>query len=450
MVGNVWMRKKNDKLTDTVKDVSSLKRLLIMLSCFLMVITMLGCAEPQLSEVEVERGTGSGEIEDSSPLVVLSWEEDIPLYAKYALKEYGVDVMIDRSGNEADEQMLVDFASGRATYDVIDISNALGYLNTPNHFIDRGYFLEITDVPFVQEAVNMMHPVLQEYVMREERIYALPHAMRMKVLYYDAERYESLCENLGVTELSGNRAYETWTSLMDALEGNPMTYTEMDWQCAENAMLEQYALQISNEGMSFDCEEFIQVLERMKRAWALSHGDSSVNTFGVLGVRIGSTVSYQQNNDGTYSRWCYEIYPTPLIEGKGKHPANAVCLAINAFTEKPEAAKAFVSMAANIGLNGKPDYAGGTIEGDNRQYGGLGTASCYVDTEHVIASVGDEAENQKRWLEICNECEMIPDCGFLTAFYVEIYPMYLDGAISAQQCAKMTQERYEMYRLEQE
>lgn len=39
--------------------------------------------------------------------------------------------------------------------------------------------------------------------------------------------------------------------------------------------------------------------------------------------------------------------------------------------------------------------------------------------------------------------------GYLTSFYLEIYPMYRDGAITAEQCARMTQERFEMYKAEQ-
>ena len=43
----------------------------------------------------------------------------------------------------------------------------------------------------------------------------------------------------------------------------------------------------------------------------------------------------------------------------------------------------------------------------------------------------------------------ITDAGFLTAFHLELFPQYLDGAITAEQCAAQTQERYRMYKLEQ-
>ena len=84
------------------------------------------------------------------------------------------------------------------------------------------------------------------------------------------------------------------------------------------------------------------------------------------------------------------------------------------------------------------------------KFGSPETAACYADAEHIRTVVGDDPENQRRWRELTQRLAPITDAGYLTSFYLEIYPMYRDGAITAEQCARMTQERCEMYKAEQE
>ena len=76
-------------------------------------------------------------------------------------------------------------------------------------------------------------------------------------------------------------------------------------------------------------------------------------------------------------------------------------------------------------------------------------AACFADASHIRTLTGDDPENQQRWLDLTARFAPITNTGFLTAFNMELVPMYCDGAITAEQCARMTQERFEMSRLEQ-
>ena len=73
----------------------------------------------------------------------------------------------------------------------------------------------------------------------------------------------------------------------------------------------------------------------------------------------------------------------------------------------------------------------------------------HVAIDLFAVSAGLDLENQARWREMQANLVPITDAGFLTSFNLELFPQYLDGAITAEQCAAQTQERYRMYKLEQ-
>ena len=117
-------------------------------------------------------------------------------------------------------------------------------------------------------------------------------------------------------------------------------------------------------------------------------------------------------------------------------------LVVNAFTDRTEDALRFLDVAADIVQNG-------IEEKDVYKYGIPSTAACYTDEAHLAVSAGLDPETQARWREMQANLVPITDAGFLTSFHLELFPQYLDGAITAEQCAAQTQERYQMYKLEQ-
>ncbi|MGN1250933.1 MAG: extracellular solute-binding protein, partial [Candidatus Spyradocola sp.] len=144
-------------------------------------------------------------------LVLLSDETELmEVCMRAAQEKYGVRVTLADTGNDAYEQMLLDFAAGRATYDVVCVSNALGDLYTADGLIDRGYFAPLSGCGQVEESVSHMLPVLQDCVTRDGVIYALPCAMRTKVLTYNRPLYDAKVD--GSTERYYARTGENVTS----------------------------------------------------------------------------------------------------------------------------------------------------------------------------------------------------------------------------------------------
>lgn len=432
--------------------------------CLLLIVMLLsaaGCArqgapEQSPSALQTNEAAANGE----AGLVVLSADEDLmSAYAKAAYEQYGVQVTRAEWSNEADEQMLLDFAAGKATFDVVCVSNALGFLYTSDGLIDRGYFSPLSGVAQVEKSVSHMLPVLQDCVTRDGIIYALPYIARTKVLRYDHELYDAKADEdtaryharTGQTvttswlqQIPDQQAYETWEELLNT------AMLKYGWgDAASNAILEQYILSADAEDFSFDTESFRDALALMKTADTMK----GPTTAAPAKIDINSFAYYTEDwfSEGANREIvmeCDNVYAPPTIDAQDRLAMAYSVLAINAFSAKQEEALRFLECAADIGLNGD-----GTEEGEELgailQYGSPDTAACYTDEAHIRTIAGNDPENQQRWRELTQRLAPITNTGYLTAFYLEIYPMYRDGAITAEQCARMTQERYEMYRAEQ-
>lgn len=429
--------------------------------CLLLIVMLLsaaGCArqgapEQSPSALQTNEAAADGE----AGLVVLSADEDLmSAYAKAAYEQYGVQVTRAEGSNEAEEQMLLDFAAGKASYDVVCISNALGYLYTADGLIDRGYFSPLSGAARVEESVAHMLPALQDCVTRDGVIYALPCGMRTKVLTYNRPLYDAKAD--GSTEryyartgetvtgtwlqqIPDRRAFSTWEEL----------FTQMplrDGVLASNAILEQYILSADEEGFTFDCPQFRDALALMKQGEALTEPTAAAPA----AMDIDNAAWFSEGSgleaNGAPVLECDDVVAPPTLDAQNRLAMAYDMLAINVFSEKQEEALRFLECAADVSLNGtgEPDgQSAGCIE----TYGAVAAAACYADDAHVRVIAGDDPENRRRWRELTQRLAPITNTGYLTAFYLEIYPMYRDGAITAEQCARMTQERYEMYRAEQ-
>ena len=230
--------------------------------------------------------------------------------------------------------------------------------------------------------------------------------------------------------LPPQRAFDSWEELLSS-----GYLDETNGDRAYNTMLEQYILDAGEEGFTFDSPEFVRALELMKAA-KMSDGQTPGDA---LRLRIGGVASYKEG-EGFVA--CNAYYPLPTLDGQERIPMAYGVLAVNAFTDRAEDALRFLDIAADIVQNG-------TGEEDIYNYGMPETAACYTDEEHIVVSAGLDPENQARWREMQANLVPITDAGFLTSFNLELFPQYLDGAITAEQCAAQTQERYRMYKLEQ-
>ena len=423
-------------------------RLLLLL---ILCVILTGCAgldaseSTELEAMEEHPVTGIT-AEAAEPLTMLVFPpDDVALYAEAFTKRTQVEIEFAEPSNAAFERMLTDFAAGKSTYDIVAVDNALGSLYTMDPLLDQGYFLPLTDAPTVGEAVGQMLPVLQELVTREGTVYALPYFVRFKLLEYNESLYQAVAEGQlaqynrshfpPVTEkqaeaLPPQRAFDSWEELLSS-----GYLDETNGDRAYNTMLEQYILDAGEEGFTFDSPEFVRALELMKAA-KMSDGQTPGDA---LRLRIGGVASYKEG-EGFVA--CNAYYPLPTLDGQERIPMAYGVLVVNAFTDRAEDALRFLDVAADIVQNG-------TGEEDIYNYGMPETAACYTDEKHIAVSAGPDPENQARWRKMQANLVPITDAGFLTSFHLELFPQYLDGAITAEQCAAMTQERYQMYKLEQ-
>ena len=413
-------------------------------------MVLAGCtgpAAPEEGETAAEQPAPEAPAaEEAEPLTMLVFPpDDVALYAEAFTEQTQVEIEFVEPSNAAFEQMLTDFAAGKSTYDIVGVNNALGSLYTMDSLLDQGYFLPLTDAPTVGEAVGQMLPQLQELVTREGTIYALPYFVRFKLLEYNESLYQAVAEGQlaqynrshfpPVTEkqaeaLPPQRAFDSWEELLSS-----GYLDETNGDRAYNTMLEQYILDAGEEGFTFDSPEFVRALELMKAA-KMSDGQTPGDA---LRLRIGGVASYKEG-EGFVA--CNAYYPLPTLDGQERIPMAYGVLVVNAFTDRTEDALRFLDIAADIVQNGLE-------EKDVYKYGIPSTAACYTDEAHIAVSAGPDPEIQARWRKMQANLVPITDAGFLTSFHLELFPQYLDGAITAEQCAAMTQERYQMYKLEQ-
>ena len=405
------------------------------------------------------------ETPSSDPLVLLiDIPEQIDRYMQAFTERTSMEIEL-AEGTSADfEQMLTDFAAGKCTYDVVSVTNSLGMLYTMDTLVEQGYFYPLDGQPHVQESLAHMLPLLQDLVTIDGIPYALPFIVRFKVLDYNAQLYEAVETDrlsiynrraiVPVTEsqaeqLPPKRAFATWEELLES-----GYLSEEDGSYACNAILEQCILDAGQEDFSFDSQEFVHALELMKAFYTLS--GSANDPMGAVWLTINTgafwTEGWLQDPTTPKEEWsvtlqCNDFYPVPTLDGQGRIPMAYSVLAVNAFTDQKEAALRFLDIAAEIGWNGVADEENPI--GYVYKYGMPETAACYTDEEHLAVSAGLDPENQARWREMQANLVPITDAGFLTSFNLELFPQYLDGAITAEQCAAMTQERYRMYKLEQ-
>ncbi len=411
---------------------------------------------PQPTTPEPDSDSAS---EDALVFLTYTSEEDAIRDAQIFSEKTGVDVVVAEGSDQAYELMLLDFAAGKHTYDLMLIDNALGSLYTSDDLIDRGYYSPLQGSERIERCVSSMLPALQQCVTRDGVIYALPHFVKTKVIEYDDWLYEArdtgdlrayamrtgkTATKSDVEVLPEMQSYPSWNALLE----NALSSFTGELAC--NAMLEQYSLSADRPDFSFDSQEFIDLLALMKDAKLTKDAsaappfDLNINSFAFYTMDPadpeGSTDLILEHRS---------IYAPPTVDPENRLAMAYGVIAINAFSDKKDSALRFLEQAADNHYYGYEGYEEGATGGYIAQYGTPYMAACFADASHIRTLTGDDPENQQRWLDLTARFAPITNTGFLTAFNMELFPMYCDGAITAEQCARMTQERFEMSRLEQ-
>lgn len=443
---------------------------LSMAAALWLLLSLTACARPsaQGSAASAPQEAQIEEADAPGPLVVVGMSEITNVYAEAMGAALGTDVELVQTSNETDERMIADFAAGRASYDVLELFSGMGVYYSADGFVDKGFYADITDVEGVREAVQAMLPVLRAHVSRDGRYFALPTELRTKTLSFDGALYEAwqagsldtygrehftVVTDADARFLGGmeKRPYDTWPELIGAFSNDGFRLLHVSGDTIANALLEQYVLGMDEEGFSFDTEGFVSVLELKKACFSETETGALDGTASPLRVDFNSFSTYfidrSVSPPTAVRERNREVFAPPTVDEKGRLAASVTELAVNAFSTRKKAAFRFLSAAADVGLNGRPDYDP-VLHGAMR-YGSLYSAACYADNAHLVEVVGEEPEAQARWLALTERLAVSSSAGFLTAFHNEIFPMYLDGAIDAAQCAALTQQRYEMYRMEQ-
>ena len=63
-------------------------------------------------------------------------------------------------------------------------------------------------------------------------------------------------------------------------------------------------------------------------------------------------------------------------------------------------------------------------------------------------ALGEDEGNLERWLQLQERLRPVRHGSFQTTFHLDFLPRLQDGALSAEQCAKELQARWEMYQKE--
>ena len=193
-------------------------------------------------------------------------------------------------------------------------------------------------------------------------------------------------------------------------------------------------LSAEEPGFTFDCPEFVALLELAIEA--LQGGQNSM---------VFMNAPYQtavRDIDGNVDYYLERyFFPLPTLDAEGRQAYSYQMFAVNPNGENLEAAMDLVDVLAREMLSI------GEAEGFER--GPKGHASlCFQDPALLSVALGEDEGNVNRWLQLQERLRPVRHTSFQTTFHLDFLPRLQDGALSAEQCAKELQARWEMYKKE--
>ena len=340
--------------------------------------------------------------------------------AKFAQKSptYHLE-FVDRGEDDA---FLTEIASGSGVYDLYCLTNSPGYLYDLDS-LSFGLFAPLEELESVRQVKEKLFDNLREELSWEGSLRGLPISTNVYGLQYEIE------------DIRGNRAYKV------EIEGPPRafaTWEELQQTYHQEnilfSMLEQYMLGAEEPGFTFDCPEFVALLELAIEA--LQGGQNSMvfmNAPYQTAVR-----DFDGNVDYYLERY---FFPLPTLDAEGRQVYTYRMLAVNPNGENLEAAMDFVDVLARELLSiGEAEG----FERTQKRYASL----CFQDPALLSVALGEDEGNVNRWLELQERLRPVRHTSFQTTFHLDFLPRLQDGALSAEQCAKELQARWEMYQKE--
>ena len=340
--------------------------------------------------------------------------------AKFAQKRptYHLE-FVDRGEGDA---FLTEIAAGSGMYDLYFLTNSPGYLYDLDS-LSFGLFAPLEELESVRQVKEKLFDNLREELSWEGSLRGLPVATDARGLQYEIE------------DIMGNRAYKV------EIEGPPRAFAS--WEELQQTyhqenisaiLLEQYMLSAEEPGFTFDCPEFVALLELAIEA--LQGGQNSM---------VFMNAPYQtavRDIDGNVDYYLERyFFPLPTLDAEGRQAYSYQMFAVNPNGENLEAAMDLVDVLAREMLSI------GEAEGFERGpkcYASL----CFQDPALLSVAVGEDEGNLERWLQLQERLRPVRHTSFQTTFHLDFLPRLQDGALSAEQCAEELQARWEMYKKE--
>ena len=322
----------------------------------------------------------------------------------------------------AGDKFLTEIAAGSGVYDLYFLTNSPGYLYDLDS-LSFGLFAPLEELESVRQVKEKLFDNLREELSWEGSLRGLPISTNVYGLQYEIE------------DIRGNRAYKV------EIEGPPRAFAS--WEELQQTyhqenilfrMLEQYMLGAEEPGFTFDCPEFVALLELAIEA--LQGGQNSMvfmNAPYQTAVR-----DFDGNVDYYLERY---FFPLPTLDAEGRQVYTYQMFAVNPNGENLEAAMDLVDVLAREMLSiGEAEG----FERANKSYASL----CFQDPALLSVALGEDEGNVNRWLELQEKLRPVRHTSFQTTFHLDFLPRLQDGALSAEQCAKELQARWEMYKKE--
>ena len=364
---------------------------------------------------------------ETTPLRILGDEDGAWLSTFY----YGADAkfaqkrptyhleFVDRGEDDA---FLTEIASGSGMYDLYFLTNSPSSLYDLDS-LSFGLFAPLEELESVRQVKEKLFDNLREELSWEGSLRGLPISTNAYGLQYEIE------------DIKGNRAYKV------EIEGPPRAFAS--WEELQETyrqvnihtiLLEQYMLGAEEPGFTFDCPEFVALLELAIEAM---QGERNSMVFMASPFQAPS-LDIDGNVEFYFERY---FFPLPTLDAEGRQVYTYRMLAVNPNGENLEAAMDFVDVLAQELLSiGEAEG----FERAKRRYASL----CFQDPALLSVALGEDEGNLERWLQLQERLRPVRHTSFQTTFHLDFLPRLQDGALSAEQCAKELQARWEMYQKE--
>ena len=214
------------------------------------------------------------------------FRNDLQSIAMQAFQSAYPDVTVTKAESSAFPENASTLAGRMLTREFdCDVFAVSTWSYLPGELIDKGYVLDLSGSDVIREAVGRMHPVLQDQVTRDGKIFGFPQAV-------DFQPSPLLCndeawEELGFTEADIPQSFADFLDFLDAWVERQQTdpqdgywvltsMDEMNYDSAyytgwlTNRLMENYILQkqFVGDALTFDEPELLTLLKRVRETGA--------------------------------------------------------------------------------------------------------------------------------------------------------------------------------------